>query len=112
YSALQQNTYDAMDNPINLIDQMKFYEVQDYLTISDHAYTATVAFMNDDFFNDLPEDIQEAVQEALDESMDYQREEAREQDKEEFIEAAEPIFDKYEEEIGSDLMEKARSYRE
>ena len=132
YSALQQNTYDAMDNPINLIDQMKFYEVQDYLTISDHAYTATVAFMNDDFFNDLPEEIQEAVQEALDESMDYQREEAREQDeeglevikdemeineldeeqKEEFIEAAEPIFDKYEDEIGSDLMEKARSYRE
>lgn len=132
YSALQQNTYDAMDNPINLIDQMKFYEVQDYLTISNHAYTATVAFMNDDFYNDLPEDIQEAVQEATDESMDYQREEARSQDeeglevikdemeinelsdeqKEEFIEAAEPIFDKYEEVIGSDLMEQARSYRE
>src|SRR5699024_11217646 len=41
YSALQQNTYDGMDNPINLIDQMKFYEVQDYLTLSNHSYTAT-----------------------------------------------------------------------
>lgn len=130
YSALQQNTYDGMDNPINLIDQMKFYEVQDYLTISNHAYTATVAFMNDDFFNDLPEDIQDAVQDTLLESMDYQREEARKQDEEgmevieenmevkelsseqkkEFIDKAEPIFEKYEDVIGSDLMDLARSY--
>src|SRR5699024_3254270 len=111
YSALQQNTYDGMENPINLVDQMKFYEVQDYLTISNHAYTATVAFMNEDFYNDLPEDIQDAVKDATLESMDYQREQARQQDeeglevieehmninelsyeeKEKFIEAAEPI---------------------
>src|SRR5690625_2807672 len=45
YSSLQQNVYDGMENPLNLIDQMKFYEVQEYLTISNHAYTATVAFM-------------------------------------------------------------------
>src|SRR5699024_12067671 len=67
---------------INLIDQMKFYEVQDYLTLSNHSYTATVAFMNEDFFNDLPEDIQKAVEDTLLESMEYQREEARKQDEE------------------------------
>lgn len=130
YSALQQNTYDGMDNPINLIDQMKFYEVQDYLTLSNHSYTATVAFMNEDFFNDLPEDIQEAVEDTLLESMEYQREEARKQDEEgmevieenmeiteldddqrqEFIDAVEPIYEKYEDAIGSELMEMARSY--
>ena len=130
YSALQQNIYDGMENPINLIDQMKFYEVQDYLTISNHAYTATVGFMNAEFFNSLPEDIQTAVKESAVESMDYQRGIARQQDedglaitkehmeineltseqKQQFIEAAGPIFDKYEEDIGTELMELARSY--
>ncbi len=130
YSSLQQNVYDGMENPINLIDQMKFYEVQEYLTISNHAYTATVAFMNEDFFDSLPEDIQEQVKESALESMDYQREIARQQDdeglevieevmeineltpeqKEVFIETAEPIFDKYEDSIGTELMELARSY--
>lgn len=130
YSALQQNVYDGMENPINLIDQMKFYEVVDYLTISNHAYTATVAFMNEDLFNSMPEDVQKNVKESLLESMDLQRETARQQDedgmgpvkdamevnelspeqKQLFIEAAEPIFKKYEEQIGSELMELARSY--
>lgn len=130
YSALQQNTYDGMENPINLIDQMKFYEVQNYLTISNHAYTATVGFMNEDFYNNLPEDIQEKVNDATVESMDYQREEARQQDddgmevieeqmeineltdeqKQNFVEKAQPIFDKYEDKVGSELMELAKSY--
>lgn len=130
YSALQQNTYDGMENPINLIDQMKFYEVQDYLTISNHAYTATVAFMNQDFFESMPKEYQEIIKDAASESMDYQREVAQQQDekgievieehmeineltpeqKEVFIEAAEPIFDKYEEIIGTELMELTRSY--
>ena len=132
YSALQQNMYDGMENPINLIDQMNFYEVQDYLTISNHAYTATVAFINNDYFENLPEDIQSSLKEAALESMDYQREVARQQDEEgmeniegemevnelseeqrqQFIEAAEPIFERYEDDIGSDLMELTRSYSE
>src|SRR5690625_5772735 len=82
YSSVQQNVYDGMENPNNLIDQMKLYEVQEYLTISNHAYTATVAFMNEDFFTSLPEDIQEQVKESALESMDYQREIARQQDDE------------------------------
>ena len=132
YSALQQNIYDGMENPINLVDQMNFYEVQDYLTISNHAYTATVAFINNDYFENLPEDIQTSLEEAAVESMDYQREVARQQDEEglevieehmeinelteeqrqEFIDAAEPIFERYEEEIGTELMELTRSYSE
>ncbi|WP_085991097.1 DctP family TRAP transporter solute-binding subunit [Oceanobacillus senegalensis] len=130
YSALQQNIYDGMENPINLIDQMKFYEVQDYLTISNHAYTATVGFMNAEFFNSLPKEIQKKVKESALEAMDYQRGIARQQDedgmdvikehmeineltseqKQLFIETAEPIYEKYEESIGKELLELARSY--
>lgn len=132
YSALQQNVYDGMENPLNLIDQMKFYEVQDYLTISNHSYTATVGFMNLDFFEGLSEDQQQLLKDSALEAMDYQREIARQQDdegleiiqehmeinelspeqKKQFIDAAEDVFEKYEADIGSDLMELARSYSE
>lgn len=129
YSALQQNVYDGMENPLNLIDQMKFYEVQEYLTISNHAYTATVAFMNEDVFNELPEDYQTIVKDSALESMDYQREVAQEQDdegleiikehmeinelseeqKQAFIDTAQPIFEKYEDDIGSEIMDIVQS---
>lgn len=132
YSALQQNVYDGMENPLNLIDQMKFYEVQDYLTISNHAYTATVGFMNEDVFNSLTEDEQKHLKEAAKEAMDYQRGIARDQDdeglevikenmeiteltdeqKDVFIDASESIYEKYEEDIGKDLIDLARSYTE
>src|SRR5699024_6668977 len=69
YNALQQNIYDGMENPINLVDQMNFYEVQEYLTISNHAYTATVAFINNNYFENLPEDIQTSLEEASIDSM-------------------------------------------
>lgn len=132
YSALQQNVYDGMENPLNLIDQMKFYEVQDYLTISNHAYTATVGFMNEDVFNDLTEEEQEILKESAKESMDYQRDIARDQDdeglevikenmevielsdeqKDDFKEASESVYTKYEDQIGKELIDLARSYTE
>src|SRR5699024_12125349 len=46
YSALQQNTYDGMDNQINLIDQMKYYEVKEYLKLSNHYYIDIVAIID------------------------------------------------------------------
>ncbi|WP_100397788.1 DctP family TRAP transporter solute-binding subunit [Bacillus sp. FJAT-44742] len=130
YSALQQNIYDSMENPINLIDQMNFYEVQEYLSITNHAYTATVAFINDDFFMDMPEEYQGIVQDSARKALDYQRGLAREQDEEgleviqdhmeinelteeqinSFIEASEPVYEMFQDDIGEDLLEQARSF--
>lgn len=130
YTALQQNTFDAMENPINLIDQMKFYEVQDYLTISNHAYTATVLFMNNDLYNNLPDDLKTVLKEAAVEYRDYQRQLAQDQDnsglkvveeameintltkeqREHFIEASEPVYEQFKGDIGQELLDLARSY--
>src|SRR5690625_7502736 len=74
YSSLQQNVYDGMENPLNLIDQMKFYEVQNYLTISNHAYMAIVGFMNEVVFNGMSEEYKESVIEADQVYMIYQSE--------------------------------------
>src|SRR5699024_12143148 len=101
-----------------------------YSDIDNIYYMATVVYMNEDLFNDLPEDIKKEVEDTLLESMEYQREEARKQDEEgmeeieedmeiteldddqrqEFIDAVETIYEKYEDAIGSDLMEMARLY--
>jgi len=42
FTALQQGTVDGQENPISLIHANKFYEVQDYLSLSAHIYNAAV----------------------------------------------------------------------
>ncbi len=128
YTALQQNTYDAMECPISLYYTNKFYEVQDYLTLTGHVYAATILLMNNDFYNELPEDLQELVMEASEEFRDEQREIAQKQDvefldklkesgmqvnelteeqKDVFREAAKSVYDEYVPKIGEDLVNKA-----
>jgi tripartite ATP-independent transporter DctP family solute receptor len=133
YTALQQGTYDAMDCPISLYYTNKFYEVQDYLTLTGHVYAATALLVNDDFYNSLPEDLQELLMEASEEFRTEQRELAQQQDtefldllKEEgmqvndltteqrnaFREAAEPVYAKYEGQIGKELIDQALAANE
>lgn len=128
YTALQQGTYDAMDCPISLYYTNKFYEVQDYLTLTGHVYAATALLMNNDYYNGLPEDLQELLTEASEEFRDQQRELAQQQDTEfmekleeegmqindltdeqrdAFREAAAPVYEKYEGQIGADLIDRA-----
>lgn len=42
YSSLQQNVVDGQENPYLTISDMRFYEVQKYMTISKHAYLSYV----------------------------------------------------------------------
>ncbi|RNA67493.1 DctP family TRAP transporter solute-binding subunit [Alteribacter keqinensis] len=134
YTALQQGTYDAMESPISLVYTSKFHEVQEYLTLSDHFYAATILLMNNDFFNDLPEELKEIVVEESENYRDEQRKIADAQDeewlellqndhnmqvnelspeqKEAFVEATQSVYDDFEEEIGADLIELARQANE
>lgn len=126
YSALQQGVYDSMEGPIALLYTSNIQEVQDYMTLSNHIYMPTALLMNNEFFEGLPEDLQKIVQDAAYMYRDEQRQLAQEQDEEwietledegmeinelsdesleEFQEAATPIFEKYEQKLGSDLFE-------
>lgn len=128
YTALQQKTYDAMESPISLYYTNKFYEVQDYLTITSHVYAATILLMNNEFFNSLPEDLQQLVVKTSEEYRTEQRKLAQEQDvdflnklkesgmkvneltpeeREEFKDATKSVYDKYVSEIGEDLVNMA-----
>jgi len=129
YSALQQNIFDGMQTTAQLIESTKIYEVQEYLTIMDHSFTAEALVMNKDFYDSLPEDLQEAVDKGGEAFTEYEREVSKEYDekaieflseeletnelsdevKEEIIEKLEPVYDKYEEKLGSDLMDLIRN---
>lgn len=72
YTALQQGAMDAQENPFTVIYSSKFYEVQKYLSITEHLYSPTPLIMSLSFFNSLPADLQQVVLEAAKEAAEWQ----------------------------------------
>lgn len=61
YTALQQGTADAQENPLELIYSQKFYEQQDYIITTNHIFQTISWAMNLDFYNSLPDDLKAVV---------------------------------------------------
>ena len=113
FTALQQGTIDAEENPVPNVETNKFYEVQKYISMTGHIFSPTPVFIAKDYYEALPEEYQTAIQEAATEAAPYQREqideqnvsgleeltndgmEANEPDKAPFQEATAPIYDQY-----------------
>jgi tripartite ATP-independent transporter DctP family solute receptor len=73
FTALQQKTVDGQENPMELIFNNKFYEVNRYVTITNHIYSPYVCLLNLDFWNELKPEQQQLLQTALDETVGYHR---------------------------------------
>ena len=84
YSALQQGVIDGQENTNSNIYTKKFYEVQKYMTISNHGYLGYLVVMSKKFYDSLPKDLQEDVKQAIKEATEKEREWAAELDKEQF----------------------------
>ncbi|MFB5662254.1 DctP family TRAP transporter solute-binding subunit [Alteribacillus sp. HJP-4] len=82
YSALDQGVVDGQENPLPTIDSMKFYEVQDYVTLTSHTYSPAITVASNAAWEKLSEDQQAALEEAVQETTDYQREELAEKEEE------------------------------
>lgn len=74
FTALQQGTVDGQENPTALIYNNQIYEVQKYMTVSEHVWTSTPFVIAENFYNGLPQDIQAAIAEAAANTIAYQRE--------------------------------------
>ena len=74
YTGLQQGTVDGQENPLDLIYAQSYFEVQDYLSLSEHLYYPRQHIINLDFFNSLPEDLQTIIAECSAEACAYQNE--------------------------------------
>ncbi len=74
FTALQQGVVDGQFNPYSNIESQRFYEVQKFMTISEHGYLTYPLIINNEFFEGLPDDLQQAVTEAAEEASAYNRE--------------------------------------
>jgi len=77
YSALEQHAVDGQENPVATIQGAKLYEVQKYMTLTNHQYNPQSVVISKKFWDTLSPAEQKALQEAASESARYQREQSR-----------------------------------
>lgn len=74
YTALETRAVDAQEHPIGIVWSVKLYEVQKYLSLTNHGYTPLLVVMNKAKFDGLSPELQQAIIEAAQEAGKYQRE--------------------------------------
>ncbi|MGR5287711.1 TRAP transporter substrate-binding protein [Vibrio maritimus] len=127
YSGLQQGVIDGQENPIAHIYAQRFYEVQDYVSLTGHVITFYIPVMNLEFWHSLSADDQKLITDTMRDAEIYQQEiVAAEEGKqiEEFkklgtqvnalspeqlqlfIDATEPVREEYKQKLGADVYDE------
>jgi tripartite ATP-independent transporter DctP family solute receptor len=65
YTALQSHVFDGQENPYAIIDVGRLYEVQKYLSVTNHMWSAYHFLGNQDAWKALPPDVQSIVERNL-----------------------------------------------
>ncbi len=73
YTALETGVVDAQDHPIGVTLSFKFFEVQKYLSMTQHAYSPLVLTMNLKKFNKLSVENQKVITDVAAEAVAMQR---------------------------------------
>jgi tripartite ATP-independent transporter DctP family solute receptor len=61
YTALETKTVEGQDHPLNVTYSAKLYEVQKYISVSNHAYSPLIIAMNLKKFQSMPANVQKAL---------------------------------------------------
>jgi TRAP-type transport system periplasmic protein len=61
YSALDQGVIDGQENPAQIVDSAKLYEVQGYMSLSNHVYLPTFLVFGEPFLAGLDPALRETV---------------------------------------------------
>ena len=128
FTALQQGTVDAQENPITIIYPSRLYEVQRFISLTGHSYAVVPFVMSARFFNGLPREYQDIFMEGARLFIARQRQLTRESDAgfiesmiqrgiqinelsaeqiDMFAERAAPVYEKYVDIVGRELLELA-----
>lgn len=65
YTSLQTHVVDAQENPLILINQQKFFEVQKYVSLSEHIWSGYWSLVNQDVWNKMGPGIQAIVSKEM-----------------------------------------------
>jgi tripartite ATP-independent transporter DctP family solute receptor len=79
FSALETNTVDGQENPFNTILSSKFYEVQKYMTVTNHVYSPWIVLVSKKWWDQLSKDEQKILQDAAKTSRDFERKDTRDE---------------------------------
>lgn len=75
FTSLQQKVIDGQENPIETIYNFQYYDVQNYLTVTNHLCTAGVVACNNDWYEGLSDEFKAAVDKAAEVAEAYSIEE-------------------------------------
>src|SRR6188768_2231172 len=78
YNALESKAVDGQENPFSVILSNKFFEVQKFLSVTNHVYAANIILISKRFWDKLSPAEQKLLQDAANEARDYQRQASRE----------------------------------
>lgn len=126
FTAMQQGTVDGLEIPTSVVNSNNYAEVTKYLSFTRHTYSAIHLLMSERSFDNLPEDVQQAVMEAGEAAVAQQRDAVAAAEasvvealKEKGMEINEiddvgafrakvsPVYERFGETIGEDLLERA-----
>ncbi|GAB4181426.1 MAG: TRAP transporter substrate-binding protein [Geothermobacteraceae bacterium] len=131
FTLLQTKAIDGQENTWSNIYSKKFYEVQPYITESNHGVLDYLVVTSVEFWMGLPDDIRTEVKKALDEAIAYGNQVAAQKavedkqkivdskrsevitlsdaERQQWVEAMKPVWKKFEGEIGKDFIDAAVS---
>ncbi|MBU7572722.1 MAG: TRAP transporter substrate-binding protein [Hydrogenophaga sp.] len=77
FTALETKTVDGQENPYNTILSSKFYEVQKYLTVTNHVYSPWIVLVSKKYWDGLSKDEHKVLLDAAKKSRDFERQDTR-----------------------------------
>lgn len=77
FTALETKTVDGQENPYNTILSSKFYEVQKYLSITNHVYSPWIVTASKKWWDGLSADERDVLLKAAVVSRDFERKDTR-----------------------------------
>lgn len=129
YTALQQKTIDAQENPIAIIYFQKISEVQKHLALTGHFYSPTPLLMSLKAFNNLSQNIQKIMLDTAMECATFERNLLRDNEakqlaeikakgmqvtlpnKKPFQDAAAPVYKEFESQFGKETIDRIMATR-
>ncbi|WP_345798778.1 TRAP transporter substrate-binding protein [Castellaniella sp. MT123] len=77
FTALETKTVDGQENPFNTILSSKFYEVQKYLSVTNHVYSPWIVTASKKWWDGLSADERGILMQAAQASRDFERTDTR-----------------------------------
>ena len=79
FSALETKTVDGQENPFNTILSSKFFEVQKYVSVTNHVYSPWIVLVSKKWWDGLSKDEQKVLLDAAKASREFERKDTREE---------------------------------